>query len=215
MCLRAELAPQLHNVSREPCKEGAWHHVAIIKDVCDPRVSHKRLFHLDACATCVSNPHGCVVDVQKRLGHRSYTGGCRLCGTFLDPQLEHGAEETQRLRQRAVRRVSNSRTQTQPRKHEDALKRHRGRLTCLPLLETLKWDRELYEFCALVDRWSGCKQDRKLLVTSHHHLDAERVTTRLLESNVGGRPHNHTPGCAERDNLFSVSRFEKSNVVCW
>ena len=36
--------------------------------------------------------HDFVVDVQKRLGN--YTGecGCRLCGTFLDSQLEH--EET-------------------------------------------------------------------------------------------------------------------------
>ena len=37
-------------------------------------------------------PHDFITNVQKRLGNRTWTvfGQCRLCGSFLDPQLEHG-----------------------------------------------------------------------------------------------------------------------------
>ena len=55
-------------------------------------IEHKWPYHLDTRAGTVPAPHDFVVNVQKRLGIRSYTGegGCRLCGTFLDPRLEHG-----------------------------------------------------------------------------------------------------------------------------
>ena len=37
-------------------------------------------------------PHDYITNVQKRLGNRAWTGfgQCRLCGSFLDPQLERG-----------------------------------------------------------------------------------------------------------------------------
>ena len=37
-------------------------------------------------------PHDYMTNVQKRLGNRAWTGfgECRLCGSFLDTQLEHG-----------------------------------------------------------------------------------------------------------------------------
>ena len=39
-----------------------------------------------------SNAHDFNTHVQKRFGNRTWTGlgRCRLCGSFLDPQLEHG-----------------------------------------------------------------------------------------------------------------------------
>ena len=47
---------------------------------------------LDACAGSDLTPHDCVTNVQKRLGNRTWTGfgQCRMCGSFLDPQIEHG-----------------------------------------------------------------------------------------------------------------------------
>ena len=55
-------------------------------------VSHKWLYHLEACAGSVLTPHDYITNVQKRLGNRACTGfgECRRCGSFLDPQLEHG-----------------------------------------------------------------------------------------------------------------------------
>ena len=46
----------------------------------------------DACAGSVLTTHDYIANVQKRLGKRAWTGfgECRLCGSFLDPQLEHG-----------------------------------------------------------------------------------------------------------------------------
>ena len=72
--------------------KGPRQQVARIEDMCDAHVSHKWLFHVDACAERVLAPHDLVVNVQDRLGNRSYTGegGCRLRGTFLDSQLERG-----------------------------------------------------------------------------------------------------------------------------
>ena len=62
------------------------------EDLCHTHVSHKWLSHWDASAGSVQAPHDSVINAHERLGNRSYTGegGCRLCGTFLDPQLEHG-----------------------------------------------------------------------------------------------------------------------------
>ena len=77
--------------------------MTIIEDPYHTHVSHKWLHHLDACAGSVLTPHDCITNVQKRLGNRAYTGfgQCRLCGSFLDSQLEHSetcstAEATRR-----------------------------------------------------------------------------------------------------------------------
>ena len=60
--------------------------MARIEEWCHTHVCHKWLYHLDACAGSVLALHDFVINVQKRLGNRSYTGegGCRLCGAFLD-----------------------------------------------------------------------------------------------------------------------------------
>ena len=77
--------------------------VVRIHDLCHTHVSHKWLYHLDACAGSVLTPHEFTTNVQKRLGNRTWTGfgQCRLCGSFLDLQPEHGetcstAEATRR-----------------------------------------------------------------------------------------------------------------------
>ena len=54
--------------------KGARQKVARIEDLCNTHVSHKRLYHLDACAGSVLAPHDFVVNVQKWLGNRGYTG---------------------------------------------------------------------------------------------------------------------------------------------
>ena len=62
-----------------------------IEDLCHTHVSHKWIYHLDACAGSVLSPHDFITNIQKRLGNRAWEGHgeCRLCGSFLDPQLEH------------------------------------------------------------------------------------------------------------------------------
>ena len=60
--------------------------------MCHAHVAHKWLYHQDAFAGSVLTPHDYITNVQKRLGNRAYTGlgQCRLCGSFLESQLEHG-----------------------------------------------------------------------------------------------------------------------------
>ena len=72
--------------------KGAWQQFTRIEDVCHTHVCHKWLYHLDACAVSVLTPHDYITNMQTRLGNRAWTGfgECRLCGSFLDPQLEHG-----------------------------------------------------------------------------------------------------------------------------
>ena len=72
--------------------KGAWQQVPRREDLCHTHVSHKWLYHLDACAGSVLTPRDCITNVQKRLGNREWTsfGQCRFCGSFLDPQVEHG-----------------------------------------------------------------------------------------------------------------------------
>ena len=56
--------------------------------LCHSQVSHKWLYHLDACAGSVQAPHGYSTNVQ--IGNRVLGGGqCRCCDSCLDPQLEH------------------------------------------------------------------------------------------------------------------------------
>ena len=72
--------------------EGAWQQVTRIEDLRHTHVSRKWLYHVDACAGSVLTPHDHITNVQKRLSNRTLTGfgQCRLCGSFLDPCLEHG-----------------------------------------------------------------------------------------------------------------------------
>ena len=61
--------------------KGAREQVTRIEDLCHTHVSHKWLYHLDACAGRVLTPQD----------SRSWTGPgeCRSCGCFLNPHLEH------------------------------------------------------------------------------------------------------------------------------
>ena len=44
---------------------GAWQQVARIEEMCHTQVSHKWLYHLDACADSVLTPHDYITNVQK------------------------------------------------------------------------------------------------------------------------------------------------------
>ena len=79
----------LRRLKRKPFCKGAWQQVARIEDLCRMRVSHKWVYHLDACAGSVLTPHDCITNVQRRLGDRAWTGIWRM-PLFLEPQLEHG-----------------------------------------------------------------------------------------------------------------------------
>ena len=81
----------------------AWQQVTRIGELCHTHVSYKWLYHLDASVESVLTPHDHTTIVQQRLGNSARTGfgECLLCGSFLDPQLEHGetcsaAEATRR-----------------------------------------------------------------------------------------------------------------------
>ena len=45
--------------------KGAWQQVTRIEDLCHAQVSHKWLYHLDACAGSVLTPHDYITNVQK------------------------------------------------------------------------------------------------------------------------------------------------------
>ena len=62
--------------------KGAWQQVTRVDDLCHTHVSHKWLYHLDACA-------GSVPDAARLHYQCVGDGQCRCCGSFLDPQLEH------------------------------------------------------------------------------------------------------------------------------
>ena len=68
--------------------KGARPQVTGIEDLCHAQVSHKWLYHLDACAGSFLTPHDYIANVQKRLGNRVWVGGgqCRCCGSFLDAE---------------------------------------------------------------------------------------------------------------------------------
>ena len=60
-------------------------------------VSHSWLTHLDTRAGSVLPAGDFVVNVQKRLDNRIFTGEaqCRLCGEYLDARLEHSVPSLQ------------------------------------------------------------------------------------------------------------------------
>ena len=70
---------------------GAWPQLDRLKELRHKEVSHKWLAHLDVKSGAVLTATDFVVNVQKRLGARVFTGvsSCRLCGAHLDAQLEH------------------------------------------------------------------------------------------------------------------------------
>ena len=83
---------RLRRLKNTLLSRGAWQQVTRIEDLCHTRVSHKWLYHLDPCAGHILTPPDYITNVQKRLGNRAWTGygECRLCGSFLEPRLEHG-----------------------------------------------------------------------------------------------------------------------------
>ena len=50
--------------------KGAWQQVTRIEDLCHAHVSHKWLYHLDACAGSILTPPDYITNVLKRLGNR-------------------------------------------------------------------------------------------------------------------------------------------------
>ena len=82
---------------------GNWPQLDRIRKLCHKEVSHKWLSHLDAKIGFVFTAIDYVINIQKRLGARTYTGGApvRFCGAHLESQLEHAelcstAEATRR-----------------------------------------------------------------------------------------------------------------------
>jgi hypothetical protein len=71
--------------------QGAWTQLTRISELRHKDVSRKWLHHLDTKSGSVLASVDFVVNVQKRLGCRSYTGAamCRICGSQLDTHLEH------------------------------------------------------------------------------------------------------------------------------
>ena len=72
-------------------QQANWEQLERLKDLRHQGVSQQWLWHLDSSRGSVLNAADVVLNVQKRLGGRIYvgSGGCKLCGCHLDPQLEH------------------------------------------------------------------------------------------------------------------------------
>ena len=72
-------------------QQGAWPHEQRLAEIRHKEVSHRWLRNLDAKVGGVLAPADFVINVQKRIGCRSYTGcaPCRICGATLDTYLEH------------------------------------------------------------------------------------------------------------------------------
>ena len=78
--------------TKTPCKpKGAWQQLARIEDSCSTHVSHKCLWHVDACAGSVLSPHDyCDQRAKTMRQPELHRRGRVSCGTFLDFQVEHG-----------------------------------------------------------------------------------------------------------------------------
>ena len=101
--LQAQLS-RLCDRTRPRRLKNSWQQVRRIEDLC--HMSPTSGFILDACAGSVLTPHDYITNVQKRFGNRTWTGcvECRLCGSFLDPRLEHGRNlQHRRSHSRALR----------------------------------------------------------------------------------------------------------------
>ena len=64
--LLPEKAGSAHHSSKRISSKGAWQQVTPIDDVCHTHVSHKWLYHLDACAGSVLTPYDYISNVQKK-----------------------------------------------------------------------------------------------------------------------------------------------------
>ena len=65
---------QLRRLKKTLYSMGTWQQVMGIEDWCHTQVSHRWLYHLDACAGRVLTPHDYITNVQKRPGIRAWTG---------------------------------------------------------------------------------------------------------------------------------------------
>ena len=79
---------RLEATLRRKCE---WSQLRRLKELRHKDVSHKWLWHLDSRSGSVLSQRDYVANVQRRLGARKYASGaqCRICGTVLDPYLEH------------------------------------------------------------------------------------------------------------------------------
>ena len=68
-----------------------WAQIEALQDLRHAEVSHKWLWHLDSRRGTVLAPCDYVINVQRRLGARIHDCNalCQLCGSPLDPHLEH------------------------------------------------------------------------------------------------------------------------------
>ena len=78
----------LEGISRQ---QSNWPQLQRLQELRHPQVSHQWLWHLDSHRGAVLTQSDYVSCVQKRLGAQCYQGdeSCRLCGSPLDPQLNH------------------------------------------------------------------------------------------------------------------------------
>ena len=90
--LQAQLSRLTDRIRLRRLKSTLRQRMTRIEDLCHTHVSHKSLYHLDACVGSVRAPHDYITNVQKRLGNRVWTGfgQCRQRGSFPHPQLEQG-----------------------------------------------------------------------------------------------------------------------------
>ena len=82
---------RLRDLEAELEAQGNWPQLDRVRELRHADVSHKWLGHLDTRSGSVLAAADFVLNVQKRLGAISHAGTllCRLCGTQLDPQVEH------------------------------------------------------------------------------------------------------------------------------
>ena len=74
--LQAQLSRQtdrtrLRRLKNTLLSRGAWQQVTRIEELCHTHLSHKWLYHLDACAGSVLTPNEYITNVQNRLGNRN------------------------------------------------------------------------------------------------------------------------------------------------
>ena len=69
---------RLRSLKSTLLSKGAWLQVTRIEDLCHTQVSHKRLYHLDACAGSVLTPHNFITNVQKMCNRLWVRGGVSM-----------------------------------------------------------------------------------------------------------------------------------------